>query len=132
MSSIVSFMIVNKNNNKIDVSIEKTIKELRNILSEHFNIKNKFCKIEFLLDFPIRKFGILTLNPGELTDVYDNEKLNRFNIENKTLNINVYFNPIIKKKQNKKKYVNRFSFFNTEIPIVKKNFVFNEDDFPPL
>lgn len=125
---IVIFKIVNKDNIEIKIDLDRKVYELRDEICKKFNIEDKFCKIECLLDFPIRKFGILTLNPGELGDIYDHELLDRFNIGGKIINININFE---KKRQNKiimKKKKSRL-FKKKEKP---KEFIFNKDDFPPL
>ena len=94
-------------------------------------MKDKECKITVLLERPIRKLGILTLNPGELGEIYDNEKMNRFDIINKNIKKNVEF---IKKKieKLKKEYKKRFGClgyldkYNIIITEKEEEFVYNE------
>ena len=123
----VTFIINNKDNKEYVFKMNEKILDVRNKLCEEFNMKNKFCSIECILEFPIRKFGILTLNPGELGDIYDNERLDRFNIEEEKINIKINFE---NKKSDKidltkiKKFRKKQKKSNT--------FVYNESDFPPL
>ena len=135
----VKFIINNKDFIEIFLLEDQSIKDLRNLILNKFEMKDKECKITVLLERPIRKLGILTLNPGELGEIYDNEKMNRFDIINKNININVEF---IKKKIeiSKKEYKKRFGClgyldkYNKSLLAEKKKkeFVYNEDDFPPL
>ena len=128
----VTFNILNKNQKKIKLEENKKVKDVRKHILELYDIKDKYCKLEFVLEYPIRKFGILTLYPGELTDVYDEERLNRFNIVDKTVDINVYF--VEKKVKREKRNYKKFRYNNSVIERKKekKVFVFNESDFPAL
>ena len=127
----VIFSVSNRDNRKFEFRMDQKVLDVRDKLCEEFDMKDKFCNIECLLEFPIRKFGILTLDPGEFGDIYDNEKLNRFNIEGKTININIKFED---KKQNKinLKNLKRVKRYKRENKEKKKTFVYNDDDFPPL
>jgi hypothetical protein len=128
----VTFKVNNKENKEFNFSIsEDKIKDIRERLCDEYDEKDKFCKIECILEYPIRKFGILTLNPGVLGDIYDEEKLERFNIGGKTIDIKVEFEE--KKVEMRKKIKNnvsksRFRYNKKE----NKEFVYKEDDFPPL
>ena len=132
----VTFRVLNKNNKVFKFTIDKyTVGDVRKELCDEYDNKDKFCKIECVLEYPVRKFGILTLNPGVLGDIYDKERLDRFNIGGKTINININFET--KKIENRQKINlkashSRFRFKNKEYKEEKKEFNFNEDDFPPL
>ena len=124
--------ILNKNQKMVRIEENKKVKDVRKNILELYDVKDKYCKLEFVLEYPIRKFGILTLYPGELTDVYDEERLNRFNIVDKTVNINVYF--VEKKVKRERRSYKKFRYNNSVIERKKekKVFVFNESDFPAL
>ena len=128
----VTFNILNKNNKKFKQGEETKVKDVRKNILELYDVKDKNYKLEFVLEYPIRKFGILTLYPGELTDVYDEERLNRFNIVDKTVDINVYF--IEKKVKRERRNYKKFRYNNSVIERKKekKVFVFNKSDFPAL
>tara|TARA_B110000037_G_C17071560_1_gene486101 strand:- start:64 stop:483 length:420 start_codon:yes stop_codon:yes gene_type:complete len=137
--SVATFNIVNYGDIKIIIDGYKKISELRDIILERLNVRDKFCRIECILYKPIRKFGILTLDPGELSDIYDNELIMKFNIMDKTININVNFeekrnNKIdLKKLRKTNGQSNTYnSKYNTSNDNVKKEFKYSDDDFPPL
>ena len=130
--STVTFRVSNKDNKEFTFNIdEDNVKDLRNKLCDEYDMNDKFCKIECNLEYPIRKFGILTLNPGILGDIYDEEKFNRFNIAGRTIDITITFEE--KKEERRKKINNRSNsryMFNKKKE--KKEFVYDDNDFPPL
>lgn len=129
--SVATFNIVNYGDKKIIIDGYKKISDLRYMILERLNIRDKFCKIECLLDTPIRKFGILSINPGELSDIYDNEKINRFNILGKTININVNF---CEKNNNKIDLTKLKNMHGSSLKFndKPKSFEYIDSDFPPL
>ena len=139
MSDKVNFCVKNIDNEVFELSSEQTVKDLRDLLLKNYDKEDKDYEIFILIDRPIRSFSILTLNPGELTDVYDHEKMNRFDIIGKKIDINIEFceKKVIKKREYKSRfnlsYLNRY---NNELQELEKSspksFVYNEDDFPPL
>ena len=138
MTDKVIFNVNNMHHEKFELDEEQTVKDLRNLILEKFDKQDMDCKIHVLIDRPIRSFSILTLNPGELTEVYDHERMNRFDILGRELNINVEFceKKVLKPR---KEYKSRFTMsylnrYNNELEEETKNktFVYKEEDFPPL
>ena len=136
----VIFRVINKENKEFEFKIdEKKIIDVRTEFCNEYDNKDMFCNIECILEYPIRKFGILTLNPGILGSIYDEELLNRFNIGGKTIDIKIYFE---KPREDRRKKINKSSYkssYSKYYPFSKnkpkneiKSFVYNDDDFPPL
>lgn len=136
----VTFRVLNKENKEFQFKIdEKKLIDVRIKLCNEYDNKDMFCIIECILKYPIRKFGILTLNPGIVGSIYDDELLNRFNIGGKTIDIKISFE---KPREDRRKKINKSAYssnLSKYSPFSKnkskkeiKSFVYKEDDFPPL
>jgi hypothetical protein len=96
-------------NNEIkefECNLHDTVINLKKELIKLFDLKTKYIDIHFKLDRPIRGMGKFNLDNGLLLRTFDNFKLNKWNLENKTLQCEIFeidnyepekFKPIIKK-----------------------------------
>ena len=133
-----TFIIVNHSNKTFNVSINETINDFRKKLAkELFNSEN-YIELEYLGKTPIRGFGKLTLEPGNIPAMYDSCKFERFNISNKTIHINI----VKLDKKNIETSKQNSNSVNNGIylpPSIRRNevvkpveFKYEETDFPTL
>jgi hypothetical protein len=133
-----TFVIVNYDNKIFNVSINETINDFRKKLAkELFNSEN-YIELEYLGKTPIRGFGKLTLEPGNIPEIYNNCKFERFNVSNKTIHINIFKldkKHIEPSKQNSNS-VNNGIYLPPSVrrnDVVKQvEFKYEETDFPAL
>ena len=81
--------------------------DIKNEIIKRFNLKSNYIDLDFKNESTIRGIGKLNLEKGLLLRLYDDYKLNRWNVENKTLIFNVT-------------EVNDYKYEKRE-PIIKKN-----------
>ena len=124
---------------KIECQENETILDLKTKIIKECNLKTKYIDLDFKLDKPIRALGKFNLENGLLSRVMDNYKFDRFNLDEKQLNLNYIecpnYTPIIKKDIkpiNTNKY--KFDSSQNEIKYVEeKTFNLNSDlEFPKL
>lgn len=91
---------------EVECNLDNTVINLKKDLIKVFDLKTKYIDIYFKLDRPIRGMGKFNLDNGLLLRTFDNYKLNKWNLENKTLQCEIFeiddyepekFKPIIKK-----------------------------------
>ena len=124
--------------------IEYKINEDQNILSlkdniiRDFSLDTKYIDLNFMLDRPIRCLGKFNLEPGNFPRTLDMYPLNRFDLNDRTINatftcIDDY---IPFKKSDKVLKISRYNeTVNKDESIKEDNIEFNIhsfDDFPPL
>ena len=133
-------MITIKINNEhtLTFTLENTFKDVREKIREVLNTKNKL-RIKIILDKPLRAFGKLNLEPGILSPMLSAAKLSRFNIKD-TLNFTVTITDELysddrkpqQRSSNSGLYEIKSSRRRKKNDIMEKEYVYNEDDFPPL
>lgn len=132
----IKFIIKNKKDFIIIMNNNETYGDLRRkINNEIFKEPEQNVLIKAIIDNPIRGFGLMTLNPGNIPFTFDNIRFERFNLLNKNIFIHV---ELIQKEENKPKKKNknyyRSPYLNNK---EKKQKEFNldlsdEKDFPSL
>ena len=138
---MIKFLI--DNNLFIEIDESQTIIELKNKIMNLLNIKKKNIDIYCNNEKPIRGIGKLTLEPGLLLRNMDNYKLDRFNLNNKEININYkiidngYIQNINKHNLltgNGGKYIPPYLKKNNKIQNEgeNNNLIVNDDNFPKL
>ena len=126
------------NEHTLTFTLENTFKDVREKIREVLNTKNKL-RIKIILDKPLRAFGKLNLEPGILSPMLSAAKLSRFNIKD-TLNFTVTITDELysddRKPQQRSSsgglYEIKSSRRRKKNDIMEKEYVYNEDDFPPL
>lgn len=148
----INFNLYVKENNKnilkknLELNLEFTIDEIRNkILKELFDEKSYNSVILNNITERIYKdYGLLFFDKGILLNTFDHFKLEKFSIPDRTFDFLV--EPCNKNKDKEIKYNNknvynrkesydpnkRFNINYEEKDEPQKNFVFHEEDFPPL
>ena len=120
---------------------ESTILSLKNHIINSFYSKDqkiKYIDIEYVGDAIIRGFGKLTLERGVISRHMDDQKLTRYNLNGKKINIMTRIITDYTPKENKRKSYSSNMMKSGYVPpnIRKKEktnkYVYNEADFPPL
>ena len=126
------------NEHTLTFTLENTFKDVREKIREVLNTKNKL-RIKIILDKPLRAFGKLNLEPGILSPMLSAAKLSRFNIK-ETLNFSVTITDELYSDDRKPRqrsssgglYEIKSSRRSKKKDIMEKEYVYKEDDFPPL
>lgn len=149
MSYISINLYVNENNQNnlkdtISVDLNITILELRNkILSILFDkVKYNYVKLTNITEKVYKDYGLLFFEKGLLAETLDNYNLNKFTIEKRTFDFLaepcnkeiIVKNVKYRQSGDSRNIYNPNKRFNPgyEEKIEQKEFVFNEEDFPPL
>ena len=141
----IKFIVQRKDENEEGIEIimnnESFIKDLKYEIIKKFNLKCQCIDIYLKTERPIRGMGKYTLEEGIIQRAMDNYKMEKFNIENKTLLINfieLEENYVSQNKQrsatNKGKYIPP-KLREKNIEPTKKEIQINLNDmneFPPL
>ena len=94
---------------KINCNNEDKIIDLKKNIIKEYNLNVKYIDLIFELEKPIRAIGKFNLESGLMPRTFDNSKLDKWNLENKEINIlfkevddyvEDTFLPIIKKTNN--------------------------------
>lgn len=126
------------NEHTLTFTLENTFRDVREKIREVLNTKNKL-RIKILLDKPLRAFGKLNLEPGILSPMLSAAKLSRFNIKN-GLNFMVTVTDELysedrkpeQRSSNSGLYEIKSSRRRKKDDIMDKEYIYKEDDFPPL
>ena len=135
----IKFIINNKKDYIIVMSNTQTFGDLREkINNELFKDKDKLISIHTVIDNPIRGFGLMTLNPGNIPFTFDKIQFERFNLLNKNINITV---KLCKKENNKTEKKKKYTQYRSPYLLNKKGNkevaefdidLNSSSDFPPL
>ena len=131
--SEITFIIKNKNNEKIVIEESKKFDDLRNLIKEKFfTDTKKSVKMQAEIQNPIRGFGLMTLNPGNIPFTFDNIKFDKFNLVDKEIPITVSL--VEKEVQIKKKNYNSYRppHKRNQKPVEFKTDLSDDKEFPPL
>ena len=141
----IKFLVQKKDENdegtEIIMDNDSFVKDLKSKIIEEFNLKCKCIDIYVKTERPIRGMGKYTLEEGIIQRSMDNYKMDKFNIENKTLLINfieLEENYVSQNKQrnttNKGKYIPpRLRDKNIDPPKKEIQIDLNDmNEFPPL
>ena len=130
------------NNNLVSFNFkpESKIISLKNYIITNYYPKDKNTKyidLEYVGDAIIRGFGKLTLEKGIISRHMDDQKLERYNLDGKTIELvsREVSDYIYKQKNNKKFNSNNISGYippHIRKKANKNKYVYNEADFPPL
>ena len=143
--NFVTFDIYKLENNqkvflkKYNYSLDKTILELKNEIIKDF-YQNQFNYINFMniTEKVYKDYGLLFFDKGLISAINDNYPLNKFSIPNRVFSFLIEPIQLETKKrelnnENKPKFKSRrYELKNSNYHSNDKNYVFNEDDFPPL
>ena len=120
---------------------ESKIIDLKNYIINSFYPKDgsvKYIDIEYVNDKIIRGFGKLTLEKGVISRHMDTQRLSRYNLEGKDIDIvTKIISDYTFKNSNKKSYNPNIKRSGYVPPGLRKKektntYVYNEADFPPL
>ena len=83
----VNFLVKNENNEEkeIQLSMNKTILDLKKEIMNQYNLECKALDIFVDLEVPIRGMGKYTLEKGLIQRAMDSYSMEKFNIENKNI-----------------------------------------------
>ena len=142
--SVVNFKVVNHENRAFNVSLDNTVNDLRRMFAKDLFGSTKYVDIRCIMKVPIRGFGKMTLEPGAIPASFNDSRLSRFNLEGRSIAVNVeelskenseesstssggswagkanqaYVPPSLSRGGRKKEE--------------QKEYVYREEDFPPL
>lgn len=126
------------NEHTLTFTLENTFSDVREQIRKVLNTKNKL-RIKILLEKPLRAFGKLNLEPGILSPMLSAAKLSRFNIKDilnfmVTITDELYTDDIKPKERssNTGLYEIKSSRRKKKNNIMEKEYIYKEDDFPPL
>lgn len=137
---------INYNNESKEIKCdnENRIIDLKKNIIKEYNLNSKYIDLIFQLDKPIRAMGKFNLEAGLMPRTFDNYKLDKWNLENKEINIifkeiddyveDTYL-PIIKNTHNTSCYRPPSGNIETGQSFVKKEPEYKLDsneDFPSL
>ena len=105
----------------ISIELTDTIFYIKQKIMNTLNIKTKYIDLEFMNAKPIREFGKQALLKGMLERIYDDFTLNEF-ISNTERELIFQVHCINIEKDKPVQYDT----------LSKKNFMLNDNDFPPL
>ena len=112
--------------NIISIDENATILELKNKIIRELKLKCDYIDINVIIDKPIRKFGKFTLEPGIIPRGYDIYQMNKYDITNKEIIIDIdtidNYKPYNYKKKINKKMDNENLKYNLD----------SNDEFPSL
>ena len=77
------------NDTLIDVELEKTILEVKQLIIKTFNLTCPYIDLIIIIDRPIRCLGKFNLEPGKLPRTFDNYQLNRWELNGKTIQVDI-------------------------------------------
>lgn len=141
--SVVNFKVVNHENRVFNVSLDNTINDLRRMFAKDLFGSTKYVDILCIMKTPIRGFGKMTLEPGIIPASFNDSRLNRFNLEGREITINV---TELNKENNEDNSTSsgeswagkaKQAYIPPSLSLggrkkVEKEYVYKEDDFPPL
>ena len=137
---------INCNNNikEIKCNNEEKIIDLKKKITKEYNLNVDYIDLIFELEKPIRAIGKFNLESGLMPRTFDNYKLEKWNLENKEINIifkevddyvEEKYIPIKKKNNNTLGYRPPSSNINSGESFIKKKPEYKLDsneDFPSL
>ena len=107
---MITFIVTyNDISNNIEIEPDKKVLDLKKQIIDVFNLKVKYIDLEIVLKIPIRSLGKFNLESGAFPRTFDNYELNRWEIDNRLINLIItevpdydpkFKKPIIKKSIN--------------------------------
>jgi len=86
--STVKFIINTENDKKIiNINEDSTFKDLRKTIAKELFDSDNYVNIKCMLTRPLRIFGKMTLNPGNIPHTYNEIYLNKFGLGNREIPI---------------------------------------------